>query len=195
MFCEKCGTQVNDGQAFCSNCGNRLAVAQPAYQQPAYQQPTYQQPIYQQPIYQQPANYGYAPVKTERPYKARIGFLIANCVIAFLITIILGAEDFFYSYSYYYDRYTYTSFFESFDFSAIIALLPLWSTPIMNIIGTATKKNNINFLTIIFSAVAFIILLAMIFGSGYSVDDNYGIAIVFLVNAMLILSIIRTSIK
>ena len=25
MFCEKCGTRVDDGQPFCPNCGNRLA--------------------------------------------------------------------------------------------------------------------------------------------------------------------------
>ena len=27
MFCEKCGTRVDDGQPFCPNCGNRLAPA------------------------------------------------------------------------------------------------------------------------------------------------------------------------
>ncbi|MBR7010051.1 MAG: hypothetical protein IKI02_03950 [Oscillospiraceae bacterium] len=26
MFCEKCGTRVDDGLAFCPNCGNRLSV-------------------------------------------------------------------------------------------------------------------------------------------------------------------------
>ena len=26
MFCEKCGTKVDEGLAFCPNCGNRLAV-------------------------------------------------------------------------------------------------------------------------------------------------------------------------
>lgn len=26
MFCEKCGTRVEDGQPFCPNCGNRLAA-------------------------------------------------------------------------------------------------------------------------------------------------------------------------
>ena len=31
MFCEKCGTRVDDGQPFCPNCGNRLsAPAAPA---------------------------------------------------------------------------------------------------------------------------------------------------------------------
>ncbi|MBO4211523.1 MAG: zinc-ribbon domain-containing protein [Oscillospiraceae bacterium] len=26
MFCEKCGTQIDDGQPFCPNCGNRLST-------------------------------------------------------------------------------------------------------------------------------------------------------------------------
>lgn len=27
MFCEKCGTRVDDGQPFCPNCGNRLSAS------------------------------------------------------------------------------------------------------------------------------------------------------------------------
>ena len=34
MFCEKCGTRVDDGQPFCPNCGTRLG-AQPAPAAPA----------------------------------------------------------------------------------------------------------------------------------------------------------------
>lgn len=30
MFCQKCGTKVDDGQPFCPNCGNRLGEAAPA---------------------------------------------------------------------------------------------------------------------------------------------------------------------
>ncbi len=30
MFCEKCGTRVDDGQPFCPNCGNRLSVPETA---------------------------------------------------------------------------------------------------------------------------------------------------------------------
>ncbi|MBQ2597077.1 MAG: zinc-ribbon domain-containing protein [Oscillospiraceae bacterium] len=29
MFCEKCGTRVDDGQPFCPNCGNRLGAPNP----------------------------------------------------------------------------------------------------------------------------------------------------------------------
>ena len=32
MFCDKCGTKVDDGQPFCPNCGNRLGASQPAPQ-------------------------------------------------------------------------------------------------------------------------------------------------------------------
>ena len=32
MFCEKCGAQVEDGQPFCPNCGNRLGASQNAQQ-------------------------------------------------------------------------------------------------------------------------------------------------------------------
>jgi hypothetical protein len=53
MFCESCGSQVPDGQSFCSNCGAPVVQAAP---QPAAQpaQPVYQQPVAQpvQPVVQ-----------------------------------------------------------------------------------------------------------------------------------------------
>lgn len=82
MYCESCGSFINGGEAFCSNCGSPAPrdsapaapspapapapapqatvqpIAQPVqtayqpYQQPQYQQPAYQAPAYQQPIYQ-----------------------------------------------------------------------------------------------------------------------------------------------
>ncbi len=42
MFCPKCGTQVNDGAAFCNVCGTNLQAAAapaPAYSNPAYAAP------------------------------------------------------------------------------------------------------------------------------------------------------------
>lgn len=83
MYCEQCGSFIQDGESFCSNCGAPAPAAKPApapgpepapgpvvqpivqspaqpveplYQQPAAQ-PVYQSPLYQpvQPIYQQPA--------------------------------------------------------------------------------------------------------------------------------------------
>ena len=49
MFCEKCGTRVDDGQPFCPTCGNRLgapeAPAAPANQAPlAYSAPAAPRP-------------------------------------------------------------------------------------------------------------------------------------------------------
>ncbi|MBR0437486.1 MAG: zinc-ribbon domain-containing protein [Clostridia bacterium] len=76
MFCQNCGTYLEDGVKFCPSCGTPVAVpaavketvaaqepvqpveepaAQPVYEQPA--QPVYQQPVYQQPeapVYQEP---------------------------------------------------------------------------------------------------------------------------------------------
>ena len=74
MYCESCGSFINDGEAFCSNCGSPAprnsapaapspapapapapqATVQPIIQpvQTAYQ--PYQQPQYQAPTYQQP---------------------------------------------------------------------------------------------------------------------------------------------
>ena len=79
MYCESCGSFINDGEAFCSNCGSPAPrdsapaapspapapqatvqpIAQPVqtayqpYQQPQYQQPAYQQHVQMaQPIYQ-----------------------------------------------------------------------------------------------------------------------------------------------
>ena len=72
MYCESCGSFINPGEAFCSNCGSPApknsapatpapapapqATVQPITQpvQTAYQQPQYQQPAYQAPTYQQP---------------------------------------------------------------------------------------------------------------------------------------------
>ena len=70
MICPQCGSQLNDGVAFCTNCGMHFGAqpaspqAQPAPPQPPqypqqyaqqsqYQQPPYQQQPYQQQPYQQ----------------------------------------------------------------------------------------------------------------------------------------------
>lgn len=52
-ICKNCGTNNEEGVAYCAGCGAAMEVG---YQSPvSYQQPTYQQPAYQQPVYQQPA--------------------------------------------------------------------------------------------------------------------------------------------
>ena len=59
MFCPHCGTQLPDGTAFCTSCGQPTAQQpspdQQAFQQQPYQQQPYQQQPYQQPYQQQPA--------------------------------------------------------------------------------------------------------------------------------------------
>ena len=67
MFCSKCGTQLPDGAAFCSNCGNAVAapaapvapVAPVAPAAPVYEAPVAPvapaAPVYQQPVAPQPA--------------------------------------------------------------------------------------------------------------------------------------------
>ena len=65
MYCQNCGTQIDDSVKFCPNCGTPVAVQEAVqeeqtviaqnYEQPAYQQPA--APVYQQPaepVYQQP---------------------------------------------------------------------------------------------------------------------------------------------
>lgn len=49
MYCEKCGTQLEEGTSFCPNCGASVAPEQ-NYTQADYQQQQYQQQQYQQPV-------------------------------------------------------------------------------------------------------------------------------------------------
>lgn len=90
MFCNKCGAQLNDGAAFCPNCGQQISQQsnpQPAPQQPAPQQPAYQQPAYQQPAYQQPA-----PQPIYRP------ILNSTPILVFGILALAFASTFFASF-------------------------------------------------------------------------------------------------
>ena len=82
MFCEKCGTQIIEGQAFCTNCGTRLVVAPVAEAVPA---PT--------------------PIVEEKEFKPSVPFLIASYGIAILTSYYLlnyavfsySFEDFIYA--------------------------------------------------------------------------------------------------
>jgi len=49
MFCQKCGTQIDDNSKFCISCGATVEEEPTVQAQP--QQPQYQQPQYQQPQY------------------------------------------------------------------------------------------------------------------------------------------------
>ena len=52
MYCNSCGSMINEGQSFCANCGAPVThPVQPAVQ-PVVQQA---QPVYQQPVPQAPA--------------------------------------------------------------------------------------------------------------------------------------------
>lgn len=104
MFCEQCGSHIQDGEAFCTNCGAHAPAAQaapapapapgpvvqpiiqtpaqpvePVYQQPVYQQSLPVQPIYQQPVYQQPAYQAVVITPFERPKPN--GFATAGMVL------------------------------------------------------------------------------------------------------------------
>ena len=94
MFCEKCGQELAEGQAFCHNCGApapvQPAYEQPQYQQPQYQQPQYQQPQYQQPQYQQQPQYGQPYAAPQGPAKSK---LAAGLLAIFLGS--LGVHNFY----------------------------------------------------------------------------------------------------
>ena len=73
MYCDKCGSFLEEGVKFCPNCGAQVAApavvkeavvaeepAQPVYEQPeapVYEQP--EAPVYEQPVYQQPETPAY----------------------------------------------------------------------------------------------------------------------------------------
>lgn len=83
MFCEKCGTQNNDSNTNCVNCGAPLYGTQPQYQQPQYQQP--QQPQ-QQYGYNQPQQYGYQPQPlAANGSKPTVLYIIAGIIAALLV--------------------------------------------------------------------------------------------------------------
>lgn len=96
MYCNSCGSMINEGQSFCPNCGAPVnKPVQPA-PQPAVQQYQPAQPVYQQPVQQVPAVAPAAPVKASRGFA--IGSLILGintvefCFIVFvnLFSIITG---------------------------------------------------------------------------------------------------------
>ncbi len=70
MFCEKCGRPIDDGSAFCNNCGAPVQ-AQPAQEQPVQEQPVQTQapasPQEQFPDGSQQYGYSYAPAAPAAP--------------------------------------------------------------------------------------------------------------------------------
>lgn len=114
MFCQKCGSQNEEGVNFCANCGTSLAAAavppQPATQQPiappspapvtppqqyASPQPTYTQPQYSQPQYvpaQTAPQYAPPPVYAPPavPKKKKTGLIaIAGVLLLAVVAVVL----------------------------------------------------------------------------------------------------------
>lgn len=91
MFCPKCGTNVEDGKAFCPACGNPMAQqqAQPTYnQQVTYtQQPQQAQPQYQAQ-YQAPRQNGGKSTSMFTTFSLVCG--IISIVLAFPFAILWG---------------------------------------------------------------------------------------------------------
>ena len=113
MYCESCGSFINDGEAFCSNCGSPAprdsapaapspapapapapqATVQPIAQpvQTAYQ--PYQQPQYQQPAYQQPVQMAqpiYQPVYQQPVIITPINNTRTRVNVAATVGLVLG---------------------------------------------------------------------------------------------------------
>lgn len=83
MFCEKCGTQNNDSNTNCVNCGAPLYGDQPQYQQPQQPQQPQQQYGYAQP--QQQYGYGQSqPMATNGP-KPKVLYIIGGIIAALLV--------------------------------------------------------------------------------------------------------------
>ena len=112
MFCQNCGTFLEEGVKFCPNCGTPIAVpevvkavaeekpVEPRFEEPA---PTVTEPVYEEPAYQQPEAPVYqpeAPVYQEPVVKSNpaadalstpilvFGILgVAFCCMPYLISI------------------------------------------------------------------------------------------------------------
>lgn len=89
-FCKACGTQLNDSQQFCTNCGANQAGAapQPQPQQPQYAppQPTYAPP---QPQYAPPQP-TYAPPQPARPQSNWDGGVLDTIINSIVASLIVG---------------------------------------------------------------------------------------------------------
>ncbi|HTQ60441.1 MAG TPA: RDD family protein [Candidatus Solibacter sp.] len=93
MFCPKCGTQLADNAAFCTNCGQAVQRSPEA----AYPSPAAPPPLQPQPVEQQPAPPAWQTAQVTRPRAAYAGFwlrLVAWIIDAIVLGI-AGAGAFF----------------------------------------------------------------------------------------------------
>lgn len=84
MYCNSCGSEIKEGQAFCSNCG--APAPQPSVQQV--------QPAYQQPAPQAPSAVPTAPVKASKGF-AITGFIFGISTVEFCFIIFINIVSIF----------------------------------------------------------------------------------------------------
>lgn len=85
MFCPKCGTQLADDAAFCTNCGQAIQRSPSA----AYPSPAAPPALQSQPVEQYPAAPAWQTPQVSRPPVAYAGFWLR--LVAYIIdAIILG---------------------------------------------------------------------------------------------------------
>jgi uncharacterized RDD family membrane protein YckC len=89
MFCSKCGTQLLDTAAFCTNCGQPVppSATTPPAAPSSVTPPT---PSYAPPVQQQPAPYGW---QIARPPVAYAGFwlrFVAHIIDSILLGVVVG---------------------------------------------------------------------------------------------------------
>ena len=86
MNCKNCGAELQEGSAFCGNCGMKVEVEQPVYEAPA--QPEFQQQGY----YQAPAQPEYVaePVAAVGEKPNTVLWIVLNAIEIFTCCTITG---------------------------------------------------------------------------------------------------------
>lgn len=167
MFCNSCGSEIKEGQAFCSNCGAPAPVSQPIQQaQPAVQpvqqpvqQPVVQQPV-QQPVQPQPAKPAPNKKKGNVLSFISLGILLGTFLICSGIVAVFGLDD--------------TS--EVFAVYALLLAVALTASMVMAVIAKIRYKSTFGLVMIIISAILSVcwvlgIILFMIIETGNCVTD------------------------
>ena len=92
MNCKNCGAELNEGSAFCGNCGMRVEEEQPVSEIPAEENVKGEytaQEVYQEPVYEQ--CFSEPMVQAERPNTVRwIILSVVELLICCQLTGIIG---------------------------------------------------------------------------------------------------------